>query len=93
MRLIWALLTLVSFIRVGWTKYNIDDSAFYGIKFNPRDDNDMLNAPDIMQTVTMTTSHNEKYVCQLPNEEDKIEENRVEYTVRDFIALKFSILS
>ncbi len=32
-------------------------------------DDKLLNAPDLLQTVTMTTNHNEQYVCELPKDE------------------------
>jgi len=68
--------------------YNIDDSSLYSINFNPLDkpekisDDEALlnNPPDLLQTVTMTTSHNEKYVCQLPMEESREESKNEEYT-------------
>jgi len=75
--------------------YNIDDSSLYSINFNRLDkpekisDDEALlnNPPDLLQneenqlqTVTMTTSHNEKYVCQLPIEESKQEAKDEEYT-------------
>ena len=59
---------------MGQCSYNIDDSSLYSINFNPSsDDEALLNAPSLLQTVTMTTSHNEKYVCQLPAEVSKEE--------------------
>ena len=62
--------------------YNIDDSSLYSINFKPSiDDEALLNAPNLLQTVTMTTSHNEKYVCQLPAEVSKEEAKDEEYSV------------
>ena len=72
------------------TKFNIDDSTLYAIKFNPTEeklvDNDdaLLKAPGLLQTVTMTTSHNEKYVCQLPNDDIKSQNEEDGYEVEIF---------
>ena len=67
---------------MGQCSYNIDDSSLYSINFNPSsDDEALLNAPSLLQTVTMTTSHNEKYVCQLPAEVSKEEAKDEEYSV------------
>ena len=67
-------------------KYNIDDSTLYAIKFNSdagENDKDLLNnPPSLVQTVTMTTSHNEKYICQLPDEDIKVEAADETYAVR-----------
>ena len=79
------------------SKYNIDDSTLYAIRFNPLEDlktkeenkntvnehdESLLNAPSLLQTVTMTTNHNEKYVCELPKEEVKLKQSDEEYNVR-----------
>ena len=45
-------------------------------------DESLLNAPSLLQTVTMTTNHNEKYVCELPKEEVKLKQSDEEYNVR-----------
>jgi len=69
-----------------WSKFNIDDTTLYSIKFNKADDETLLNhPPELLQKVTMTTSHNEKYVCELPSEESKKEAEEEEYTVSNFI--------
>lgn len=69
------------------SSYNIDDSALYSINFNSldtkekiSDDEALLNPPKLLQTVTMTTSHNEKYVCELPAEDSSKEQENEEYT-------------
>lgn len=57
--------------------YNIDDGVLYSVKFNSRDseseqkpfDEKLLDPPELLQTITMTTGHNEKYVCELPKVE------------------------
>merc|ERR1712242_71605 len=76
----FALASLLLWQGYGAAKFNIDDSTLYAIKFNPKeeslnqivnDDETLLNAPGLLQTVTMTTSHNEKYVCELPNDDSK----------------------
>ena len=65
---------VLNILGTGWSKFNIDDANLYDIKFNPLEektpDEQLLNAPDLIQTVTMTTAHNEKYVCELPSEEN-----------------------
>ena len=79
---------VLNIVSSGWSKFNIDDGTLYDIKFNPldqvlSDDEKLLNvAPDLLQTVTMTTAHNEKYVCELPNDENKNKELDAEYEVR-----------
>ena len=45
------------------------------------DDEALLNPPKLLQTVTMTTLHNEKYVCELPAEDSMKEQEDAEYTV------------
>jgi hypothetical protein len=86
LRLIFVTFVIVS-VKTGVSEFNIDDSSLYAIKFNPPEksssssqtedtiptspDEVLLNAPELLQTVTMTTSHNEKYVCQLPKEDHR----------------------
>lgn len=79
------------------SKYNIDDTILYAIRYNPASKNDqepkeennkivdehdeslLNNPPSLLQTVTMTTKHNEKYVCELPSEEIKTSKAEEEY--------------
>ena len=83
MKTLWTLGVVLNIIGTGWSKFNIDDANLYDIKFNPiTEDEKLLNAPDLLQTVvTMTTAHNEKYVCHLPNEENTDKNLDAEYDV------------
>lgn len=77
-----AILAVFAPHKVGST-FNVDDSTLYAVKFNSfktddtstskvdQNDEALLQAPSLLQTVTMTTSHNEKYVCELPSEDPK----------------------
>ena len=73
------------------SKFLINHTAHETEKIS--DDEALLNPPKLLQTVTMTTSHNEKYVCELPAEDSSKEQEDEEYTVRKasfFIEPKFS---
>ena len=79
-----ALGVVLNILGTGWSKFNIDDANLYDIKFNPlvddkTQDEQLLNVPDLIQTVTMTTAHNEKYVCELPSEESADKNLDAEY--------------
>ena len=99
-RLLQAILFFVTFCLPDCSsKYNIDDTILYGIRYNPASKNDqepkeenkkivdehdetlLNNPPSLFQTVTMTTKHNEKYVCELPSEEIKTSKAEEEYAV------------
>lgn len=81
----------VTFIGSCSSKFNIDDGNLYSIKFNSleksltakstEDESLLNNPPDLLQTVTMTTAHNEKYVCELPSEESEEKNAKDEYDV------------
>lgn len=62
-----------------WSKFLINHTAHETEKIS--DDEALLNPPKLLQTVTMTTSHNEKYVCELPAEDSTKEQEDEEYTV------------
>ena len=73
------------------SKFLINHTAHKTEKIS--DDEALLNPPKLLQTVTMTTSHNEKYVCELPAEDSTNEQEDEEYTVSKvsfFIEPKFS---
>lgn len=86
-----ALAVVLTYIGSSCSKFNIDDGNLYSIKFNSleksltksiEDHESLLNNPplDLLpQTVTMTTAHNEKYVCQLPSEESEEKNAKDEY--------------
>ena len=88
-----ALAVVLTYIGSSCSKFNIDDGNLYSIKFNSleksltksiEDHESLLNNPplDLLpQTVTMTTAHNEKYVCQLPSEESEEKNAKDEYDV------------
>ena len=77
-----------------------DDSTLYAIKWpsikqsSPteeqildKNDEALLNPPKLMNTITMTTTHNEKFICELPDEDSKVNTVKEEYTVRLIIEL------
>ena len=68
------------------SKFLINHTAHETEKIS--DDEALLNPPKLLQTVTMTTSHNEKYVCELPAEDSSKEQEDEEYTVSKAIFFK-----
>ena len=113
-RLLQAILFFVTFCLPDCSsKYNIDDTILYSIRYNqgfnpaskndqqPKEENKKIvdehdeallnNPPSLFQTVTMTTKHNEKYVCELPSEEIKDSKAEEVYAVSNYIFEIFSL--
>ena len=86
-----AVIAFANIIGSGWSKFNIDDGNLYSIKFQKlaaSEDENLLNPPDLLPTtVTMTTAHNEKYVCELPSDESEKKNDDDKYDVSFFSVL------
>ena len=90
-----AVIAFANIIGSGWSKFNIDDGNLYSIKFQKlaaSEDENLLNPPDLLPTtVTMTTAHNEKYVCELPSDESEKKNDDDKYDVSLFFFILFDM--